>query len=334
MGYAVLHLVKGKGSGAGRGKHNDREVIPSNADKDRQHLNREIFVTDERKIGVCLLGERGALKDRIADRIKDGYKGKKEVRKDATTHISIVLTGSHDEMTAIEKDDEKRKQWITANFQFVAKTYGADNVVGFAVHRDEYTMHIHATVVPLTPDGRLSAKDIIGGRDGLKKLQSDYAQALSDKGFKELGRGQEGSKAKHTDVKQYYGTIKEALQGNELDKPVQVPNISNGGLKTLDLPDFNVKLNLWGNIDKEDMISQVQNLITTAKQEYQKVQVEQYTHITKQVAPIVQNVLQVAQKDRQKARVLKLEIDKTKLKERQKPVEKTKSKGHDFSPGI
>ena len=302
MGYAVLHLVKGKGSGAGRGKHNDREVIPPNADKERQHLNREIFVTDERKIGVCLLGERGLLKDRIADRIKDGYKGKKEVRKDATTHISIVLTGSHDEMTVIEKDDEKRKQWVTANFQFVAKTYGADNVVGFAVHRDEYTMHIHATVVPLTPDGRLSAKDIIGGRDGLKKLQSDYAQALSDKGFKELGRGQEGSKAKHTDVKQYYGAVKEALQDTELTKPLEYPTFSTGGLKTPDLPEFKPKTNLLGVVDKEDMMLQVNSLYDSFRKQYASVQAKQFDHITKQVNPIIQNVMEVAKKDRQKER--------------------------------
>lgn len=334
MGYAVLHLVKGKGSGAGRGKHNDREVIPPNADKERQHLNREIFVTDERKIGVCLLGERGALKDRIADRIKDGYKGKKEVRKDATTHISIVLTGSHDEMTVIEKDDEKRKQWITANFQFVAKTYGADNVVGFAVHRDEYTMHIHATVVPLTPDGRLSAKDIIGGRDGLKKLQSDYAQALSDKGFKELGRGQEGSKAKHTDVKQYYGAIKEALQDNELNKPVSLPDISLGGFKTPDLPEFDVKTNLLGIVDKEDMISKFNMVFDSFKKQFAQVQFDQVQDFKKKVAPVLQNIVKVAENDRTKARVLKLELDKTKLKERQKPVEKTVEKRRDFGQSM
>jgi hypothetical protein len=157
---------------------------------------------------------------------------------------------------------------------------------------------------------------------------------MSNAGFEELGRGQEGSKAKHTDVKQYYGAVKEAIQDTELTKPLEYPAISTGGLKTPDLPEFKVKENLFGVIDKEDLNLQINNLYSSFKQQFSSVQAKQFDHITKQVNPIIQNVMEVAKKDRQKAKVLKLELDKTKLKERQKSVEKSKNKSQDFGHGM
>ncbi|WP_251033333.1 plasmid recombination protein, partial [Escherichia coli] len=41
------------------------------------------------------------------------------------------------------------------------KKYGKDRVVAAVVHRDEATPHLSAFVVPLTQDGRLSAKEFI-----------------------------------------------------------------------------------------------------------------------------------------------------------------------------
>ena len=39
------------------------------------------------------------------------------------------------------------------------------NVVSFIVHLDELNPHAHAVIVPITKDGRLSAKDMFGGND-------------------------------------------------------------------------------------------------------------------------------------------------------------------------
>ncbi|MBE3084567.1 plasmid recombination protein, partial [Escherichia coli] len=62
------------------------------------------------------------------------------------------------------------------------------------VHRDEATPHLSAFVVPLTQDGRLSAKEFIGG--GAKKRGDQRTHAGS---VKKLGleRGIEGSRAPH-----------------------------------------------------------------------------------------------------------------------------------------
>ncbi|WP_425307124.1 plasmid recombination protein, partial [Escherichia coli] len=51
------------------------------------------------------------------------------------------------------------------------------------VHRDEATPHLSAFVVPLTQDGRLSAKEFIGG--GAKKGgdQSTHAGSVKKMGL-------------------------------------------------------------------------------------------------------------------------------------------------------
>ncbi|MDS0012511.1 plasmid recombination protein [Enterobacter hormaechei] len=45
------------------------------------------------------------------------------------------------------------------------------------VHRDEATPHWSAFVVPVTQDGRLSAKEFIGGRSKMREVQSTYAES-------------------------------------------------------------------------------------------------------------------------------------------------------------
>ena len=43
MGYTVLHLEKGAGNDAPISSHIERTIDPTNADKSRTHLNRELI---------------------------------------------------------------------------------------------------------------------------------------------------------------------------------------------------------------------------------------------------------------------------------------------------
>ena len=94
---------------------------------------------------------------------------------------------------------------------------GADRIFVAAIHRDETSPHLSAFVVPLTADGRLSAKELIGGRAQLSADQTSYAECVHHLG---LERGIEGSKARHTTISQYYARV-----GMPLPKPpvVEVP---------------------------------------------------------------------------------------------------------------
>ncbi|MEA9978744.1 MULTISPECIES: plasmid recombination protein [unclassified Pseudomonas] len=83
--------------------------------------------------------------------------------------------------------------------------HGGANIVCAEVHLDETTPHLVAYVVPVTKDGRLSARDFLGGAAKLRKMQTDFHHWCG-KPFG-LSRGIEGSKATHQKVGQYYQAL-------------------------------------------------------------------------------------------------------------------------------
>ena len=103
-----------------------------------------------------------------------------------------------------ELSPQQQAEFFARSKQWLADKYGADRIVTASIHRDEASPHLSAFVVPLTQDGRLSAKEFIGGRQKMRDDQTSYAQRVADLG---LERGIEGSRAKHQAVKSYYAAI-------------------------------------------------------------------------------------------------------------------------------
>ncbi len=100
--------------------------------------------------------------------------------KGIRTYASFVLQGSHDTMTRLAFGDQKisfdpnadnsrleRKEdiekWAKDMYKFIADKYGEDNIAAFVVHLDETTPHAHCVVVPITPIGKLSFKEVFVG---------------------------------------------------------------------------------------------------------------------------------------------------------------------------
>ncbi len=213
MGFAVLHIEKGTaGKAGGLGNHIDRKINVPNADPERIHMNYTL-VKDDGKLKLKSVKEanKESLQSRINERVKQGYKGKRAIRKDAVTHLNIILTGSHEEMTKLAETSHLA-DWLKDNYAFVVNKYGKENVVDFTIHNDERTPHIHCVVVPLTSDGRLSAKEVMGDRNKMSDLQTEYAKAMQKYNLK---RGIKGSKATHDSVREYYGRINERLDHYE-----------------------------------------------------------------------------------------------------------------------
>ena len=156
-----------------------------------------------------------------------------------TTHI---LTGSHEQMKKIEADADLRKAWINKNLEFVKNEYGEKNIVRFSVHRDEKTMHIHAVTVPLTEDGRLSAKELLGDRLAMSQRQDRYAEQMKSFG---LERGQKATGIKHEDAKTYYARIEKAQE-------------------TISKSDFTPEKNLLG-VYKSESVEEMQNILKSQK---------------------------------------------------------------------
>ena len=208
MGFAVMHFEKSKNASSGLGRHIDRKHTPKNCDETKSHLNR---FYDPRKKGAFDYGPpKESLNQRINNRIKEGYTAPRKIRSNAVRSINFILTGSNEDMIKIFKDPEESKLWIRNNFEFLADEFGGiENIVSFALHMDEKTPHIHATVVPITEDGRLSARDFIGDRKKMQQLQDLYAEKM--KPF-DLERGIKGSRAEHTTTKEYYSMIEKPVK--------------------------------------------------------------------------------------------------------------------------
>ncbi|MEF6388186.1 plasmid recombination protein, partial [Escherichia coli] len=81
-------------------------------------------------------------------------------RKDAVLAVEYVMTASPEWWK--EATPRQQAEFFARSEQWLEKKYGKDRVVAAVVHRDEATPHLSAFVVPLTQDGRLSAKEFIG----------------------------------------------------------------------------------------------------------------------------------------------------------------------------
>ena len=211
MSYAVYHLEKGSISSGGIGNHIDRKIGAEHtyrhADPNLKDLNFNLNLNR-----YCSM----PLHQAIEERIKEGYKSPKTIRKDAVKYTTHILTGSHEKMKELEKNPKQFKSWVDENKKFLEQEFGKENIVRLVLHRDEKTPHLHAVTVNLTSDGRLSAKEIIGNRKEMQNRQDRYAQAMQSFG---LERGIKNTGIKHEDAKNYYARMKQANdigQGNEI----------------------------------------------------------------------------------------------------------------------
>lgn len=225
MGYAVVHLEKGKGSDSGMSAHIERTIQPANADKKRTHLNRELiqFPTGVKNRTQAIVHrlETAGIKRKIASN---------QVRV-----IRILLTGTNEDMKRIEHEGNL-EEWCKDNLSWLRTTYGENNVVSAVLHMDEKTPHIHATIIPIVTSERRKAKreqkegkrqyrkkkpqtvrlcaDDVMTRANLKHYQNTYAEAMNKYG---LQRGIEGSEARHVSTSEYYKELinqQESIQEN------------------------------------------------------------------------------------------------------------------------
>lgn len=124
-------------------------------------------------------------------------------RKDAVLAVEYLFTASPEWWTTASS--EQQEEFFQRSLGWLNEKYGCDRVVTATVHRDETSPHLSAFVVPLTADGRLSAKEFVGNRRQLADDQTSFANKVADLG---LSRGIEGSQATHETIASFYGKIK------------------------------------------------------------------------------------------------------------------------------
>ena len=115
------------------------------------------------------------LPSRVRQRIKQLHL-KRRPRTDAVGLADIIVGASSDFM--FQLGTEKREQYFANALYFFQRRYGKENVMYCHCHMDEYNPHVHIGVIPVTKDGRLSARDLFNPKS-LEKLQTDFHQQVS-----------------------------------------------------------------------------------------------------------------------------------------------------------
>ena len=168
MSYQQLHVGKVKLNGLAGIRHHllDRERVKTNSNIDltRSHLNHSI--------------ENLSPENLISDarqRIKQ-LQLKRKPRTDAVGLMDIIVGASVDFM--LKLNEEKREQYFRDSLHFFQNRYGKENVMYCHCHMDEHNPHVHIGIIPVTPDGRLSARDLFNPKS-LEKLQTDFHREVS-----------------------------------------------------------------------------------------------------------------------------------------------------------
>lgn len=209
MPYAIMRCKKlaSMGSVAGALKHCYRERETPNADPERTpgNVHTAAATTDE---------AMGRLRSLLPEKR----------RKDAVLAVEYLMTASPEWWD--KADAKQQAEFFRQSRQWLADKYGEDRIVTATIHRDEKTPHLSAFVVPLTKDGRLSAKEFVGGRQKMRDDQTAYAKRLEPLG---LERGIEGSKARHQTIRAYYAGIQQRVANVRLSERDVEPRVLRKG---------------------------------------------------------------------------------------------------------
>lgn len=198
MPFAILRTAKLKTAASinGVAGHNSRTRKTRNADPERKVEN--------------ILNGGPDLHATVIEKIETAgakYRSNSVLAQEVFLSASPEYFRPGQEDQAGTYDNERMDQWKKRSVSWLQEQF-KDNMVDCKLHLDESTPHIHAVVVPLTEDKRLSARDVFS-KITLRKMQTSYAKKLEPLG---LQRGIKNSKAKHTDIKQYYGAVNSAEQ--------------------------------------------------------------------------------------------------------------------------
>ena len=185
--YAILRFAKYKGPEIGRIEAHDERTkteYASNPDIDtsRSRLNFHL-VKPQRSY-------RAEAEKQIAEA---GCRA----RKDSVRVVETLITASPEFFQS--KKPREVKEFFEYALEFIQSKQSLETIISAVVHMDEKTPHMHLCFVPLTADGRLSAKDIIGNKKKLTQWQDDFWKHMVKK-YPDFERGESASETGRTHI--------------------------------------------------------------------------------------------------------------------------------------
>ena len=222
--YGILRFAKYKGPEIGRIEaHNERtkEIYASNPDVD----------TERSKYNFHLVKPNDKYRAEAEKQIAEvGCR----TRTDSVRVVETLITASPE----FFKDKKKAqvKEYFEHALNFILKHVPKERIISAVIHVDEKTPHMHLSFVPITEDGRLSAKDIVGNRKKLTWWQDEFWKHMVKK-YPDMERGESASETGREHIPPRL--FKEAIHLNRMkDQIMQIladTNVLNKKTKTEEL---------------------------------------------------------------------------------------------------
>ena len=186
--HLSISVHKSKSTSANQQRHTER------FDNKHKHTNESIDPTKSDQNINLRPDLQGTYNQRFNKVMDEHYTGRR--KKDGTPwlssgknasikllQISVNIGEVDDDGKPINKmsDEELVKLYKDDIYPMLEEEYGRENIVGAAIHLDESKPHLHLDVVPLTEDGRLSAKEIVGGKGKMHQNQSKWLKQMQEK---------------------------------------------------------------------------------------------------------------------------------------------------------
>jgi len=178
--YAIMRFAKYKGPEIGNIEaHNERtkEKYASNPDVD----------TSRSKYNFHLVKPPGKYR---AESERQIAAAGCRTRKDSIRMIETLFTASPEFFKG--KKQAEIRVFFEEALHFLEQHQSKETIISAVVHMDEKTPHMHLCFVPLTDDGRLSAKEIVGNKKKLTQWQDRFWEHMVKK-YPDLERGESAS---------------------------------------------------------------------------------------------------------------------------------------------
>ena len=111
-------------------------------------------------------------------------------RTDSVRVVEVLFTATPEVFK--DKKLPEIRRYFEETLRFFEQYQSRETIISAVVHMDEKTPHMHLSFVPLTADGRLSAKEIVGNKKKLTWWQDKFWEHMVVK-YPDLERGESAS---------------------------------------------------------------------------------------------------------------------------------------------
>ena len=231
MSYAIVRNEKlTRKQAHGISVHNDRKA--------KKHSNNEIDISKSHLNYYIKKNALNYIKE--FDKTKEKYHLQGQIRSNSIIICELIFTSDLEFFNKI--GDVETKRYFEESYKFICnyKKLSEKYIISAVVHLDESTPHMHLAYIPVikTTDkeskdiDKICCRDFWKGKDSYRKLQDNYYDYITSKGFKlERGLPSEKTQRKHEKIQDFkqitnFKNTKKLLDTMTLELP-SIPDIKD-----------------------------------------------------------------------------------------------------------